>query len=474
MNRLFRTILNSLPIVILLTFTGAGMKKNDIRSGELVPLLNDTSSYTNQLKVDPFRLLIIPPSEGVQFYKDGIVFLSLSKNEGKMSSAQISFGTVEAYWAPLIDTVLGRHLVFSPLSSFSYPCEAITFANGYKTIYYTKIARKGNKQKIFKAEFILNNKRQLSLVEDTKPLDFCSDNYNYSHPALSSDGNMIVFASDREGSFGGMDLFVARKTGDTWSAPEDLGKSINTSGNEFFPFLDRQNNLYFSSDNLPGLGGYDIFTCRFNGRNWDKPLNLSYPVNSVNDDIAFTINKSNGDTAFFSRKDRSGKGTTSLFMVTLKQERVSHNLLSISDVFQEGNVTADKTKNPGPSGELNPVETMSAKINTDTATTKINKPLITKREAEPVTTKTESVIIFRVQIFTYAHKSNPEGISVAGTIYNFFEYYYRGAYRYTIGEFSSLKSATELQNRCRQSGYPQAFVVAFKNGSRSLDPNLFK
>jgi hypothetical protein len=53
-------------------------------------------------------------------------------------------------------------------------------------------------------------------------------------------------------------------------------------------------------------------------------------------------------------------------------------------------------------------------------------------------------------------------------------YLHLGAYRYTIGEFTSIPTAVELQNMCRESGYSQAFVAAFKNNIRSTDPELFR
>jgi hypothetical protein len=65
-------------------------------------------------------------------------------------------------------------------------------------------------------------------------------------------------------------------------------------------------------------------------------------------------------------------------------------------------------------------------------------------------------------------------MDIGGTNYKIDEYLYLGAIRYTIGEFSSLAQATALQRICRQSGYDQSFVVAFKDNTRSLDKNLFK
>ena len=75
----------------------------------------------------------------------------------------------------------------------------MTFSHDYNTVYFTKIPKKDKKEKIFMAKFTPDSKNQTDLVIENNPLDFCSENYNYSHPALSSDGNMMIFASDREG-----------------------------------------------------------------------------------------------------------------------------------------------------------------------------------------------------------------------------------------------------------------------------------
>ena len=57
---------------------------------------------------------------------------------------------------------------------------------------------------------------------------------------------------------------------------------------------------------MPGYGGYDIFTCKFNGETWDKPVNLSDRINSENDDIAFSIDRTDGKSAFYTKRQKSG------------------------------------------------------------------------------------------------------------------------------------------------------------------------
>lgn len=506
MKRHLKIVLFLLLTIMLLSsgFTGKKIRREPSLNSSW-GLKDDTANFVNLIRVDSFKLSIIPPSSGIQFYKDRIIFLSMSKYERKMSPNQISFGAVEAYYASVEDSTTGRHMIFSPLSSFSFPCEALTFSRDYNTIFFTKISKKDKKEKIYMGKLIPNSTNQTGLSTELIPLDFCEDNFNYSHPALSSDESMMIFASDKEGSIGGMDLFISRKVGNKWSSPENLGELINTTGNEFFPFLDSENNLFFSSDRLPGFGGYDIFTCKYNGSGWDKPTNLSDRINSAKDEIAFTINKTDGRTAFFTRRQRLGKNDMQLFRVTLKQDVSSRNLLTISEIFNGKSVSTTSLKTGGITSEINPPVVEPAKPKSDSgvikkdkvrvpvttsaykktdkkstvakAETKViateNKTVITKPNA-PTSNEQKGTVIYRVQLLPSTSQKNSKEIVLNGTGYKLYEYLYLGVNRYTIGEFNSVASATALQKTCRQSGYSQSFVVAFKNNVRSLDPQLFK
>jgi hypothetical protein len=431
----------------------------------------DTTGYARLIKVDSFKLAIIPPSSGVQFYKNGIVFLSLTKNEWKMLPDQLSFGAVEAYFAKPEDSVLGVHMIFSPGSSFSYPCESVSFSNDFNTMYFTKFSENDKKEKIYMARFTSQGKKLPGWQARILPLDFCTNNYSYSHPALSKDEDFLIFASDNKGSIGGMDLFISRRMAEKWSPAENLGNLINSKGNEFFPFLDTDNNLFFSSDGLAGYGGYDVFTCKFNGESWDKPINLSGRINSLNDDIAFTINKTDGKTAFYTRRQKKIKGEMQLFRVTLNEQIADSNLLTISNVFNGKPVlwsasTAEKTEAIVKPVEEEPVTHEKPNVIADTP-----KEVSTASITDNVN---NDIVVFKVQFFSSVKSKGKFQIKVIDKLFDTNEYYYKEEYRYTIGEFYTLAQAVELQNTCRKSGYPQAFVVAFKNNIRSLDPKLFK
>lgn len=100
------------------------------------------------------------------------------------------------------------------------------------------------------------------------------------------------------------------------------------------------------------------------------------------------------------------------------------------------------------------------------------KPAVTEEKQLPEATK--EIIAYRIQILSNSTSKSSYNININNKAYKTFEYNYAGAYRICIGEFSTLNSAKEFQNICRKNGYPQAFVVAFKNNVRSTDPALFK
>jgi hypothetical protein len=522
MKRLLEILSLSLITLVLVSAFSISAPERNWRIMSIDPEINDdTTALIRLLKVDTFNLTILPPSSGVQFYRNRIVFLSLSKNEMKMSPNQISFGAVEAYSAFVADSVLGKHTVFSALSSFSYPCEAMTFSHDYETVYFTMIPKKGSREKIYMAKYTSDNKNQEVFAPEISPLEFCSDNATYSHPALSTEDNMMVFASDRSGTAGGMDLYVTRKEGEKWSDPESLGSIINTAGNEFYPFLDSENNLFFSSDRLPGFGGYDIFTCKFNGTGWNKPMNLTDRINSDKDDIAFTINKTDGRTAFFTRRQKSGNAVMQLFRIKFNKGVSESTPFTISYIFNGKSVTKPNlavatqtetvkpaisepvktlpekqtlSENVKPKKEnlavAEPVKTKPEKqVVSEPLKTKPGKEVITKPDQEIKLTENREVsippakatqseqkdlVVYKVQILPDRGQINAKKMDINGTGYKIDEYLYLGAIRYTIGEFKSLGQAASLQRICRQSGYPQSFVIAFKNNTRSLDKNLFK
>lgn len=138
-------------------------------------------------------------------------------------------------------------------------------------------------------------------------LPFNDDEVSTAHPSLSKDGKFLYFASDREGGFGGMDIWVSEYKNGNWSDPKNLGKDVNSKGVEVFPFVDERGNLYFSSDGWGGEGGLDMFFVEIkNGVNPNKPVSLGEPFNSPNDDFGI-ITDGNRKTGYFSSDRKRGE-----------------------------------------------------------------------------------------------------------------------------------------------------------------------
>ena len=149
-----------------------------------------------------------------------------------------------------------------------------------------------------------------------------------SQPSLSSDGNCIIFASDREGGYGGVDLYEIRKNSyGEWLDPINLGPIINSKNNEKSPFLHTDGKtLFFSSDNFPSLGGYDIFYSKKDSiGSWIKPINIGYPINSLFNEISLFVS-TDGNKAFFASNNLKGIGGWDIYSFDLyeaaKPERV--------------------------------------------------------------------------------------------------------------------------------------------------------
>lgn len=163
--------------------------------------------------------------------------------------------------------------------------------------YGKKVLRKDennyNNLKIFTAEY-----KDGSWV-NLKELPFNSDNYSCGHPTLSADETKMYFVSDMPGGFGGTDIYEVKLSNGTFGTPQNIGNTINTFGNEMFPYMHTDGTLYFSSTSHLNLGGLDVFATSYNGSKWMAPVNLNYPINTSKDDFSFVLNDDN-KTGFIS------------------------------------------------------------------------------------------------------------------------------------------------------------------------------
>lgn len=199
------------------------------------------------------------------------------------------------------------------------------FTKDGNTMYFTrnnyldgkkgKDANKVTLLKIYKATLV--NNRWTNVTE----LPFNSNNFSTAHPALSPDEQTLYFASDRLGTIGQSDLYkVAINSNGTYGEPINLGVEINTEGRETFPFVTKDNQLYFASDGHPGLGGLDVFTTKINNDgSFGEVENDGAEVNSPKDDFGY-YRDSEINKGFFSSNRDGGLGSDDIYRFTSKDK----------------------------------------------------------------------------------------------------------------------------------------------------------
>jgi peptidoglycan-associated lipoprotein len=148
-----------------------------------------------------------------------------------------------------------------------------------------------------------------------------ADSLSCGHPAINTKGNILVFAADLPGGLGGKDLWMTEydKKEKKWGTPVNLGPTVNTVGDEVFPYLDEDNNLFYSSNGKIGLGGLDLYKALAtdDSKVWQEPELLPAPLNSPRDDFGILLEDE--DRGFLSSNRNGGKGADDLYSFNLKQ-----------------------------------------------------------------------------------------------------------------------------------------------------------
>ncbi|MEM1321729.1 MAG: OmpA family protein [Bacteroidota bacterium] len=264
---------------------------------------------------------------GPTYFKDGLVFASERDKGTAIKRVHSWTGNpfLELYY---IDAKpageecgvfeFGRPTKFAEQLNSKFHDAAVAFSDDEKQIFFTRnniVKGKTGKSddgtvklKVFTAE---------SAGEDNwnniESLPFNSDEYSVAHPTLTQDGDRLFFASDMPGGFGGMDLYVSERESGRWGPPLNLGPSINTEGNEVFPFYHKDGRLYFSSDGHIGLGGLDIYQMEDKGEGeWGDIENLGYPINSISDDFSVIFDEA-GTCGFFASDREGGAGRDDIY-----------------------------------------------------------------------------------------------------------------------------------------------------------------
>jgi outer membrane protein OmpA-like peptidoglycan-associated protein len=286
----------------------------------LAQFYEDASKY--EVRLAPFNSKKADFSP--MFYRNGIVFCSSREPDEskKRKNKREKHG-----WNGdrFLDLYYTRGGVTSPEPfhkdiNSRYHEGPLAFYNGENSVVFTrnnyhkgkfKKSKEGiNKLKLYLATIVSDKFAEIT------EFPYNDDEYSVGHPTLSSDGTTLYFVSDMPGSLGGTDIFKSVLQAGRWGPPQNLGPDINTKGNEMFPFLDADNNLFFASNGHAGLGGLDLFLARNINGHFAPPENLGAPVNSSKDDFGFIIDIDKNE-GYFSSNREGGVGDDDIYYFKL-------------------------------------------------------------------------------------------------------------------------------------------------------------
>jgi hypothetical protein len=198
----------------------------------------------------------------------------------------------------------GNTAIIRPFSdSVTYTCYSSAYGKQAVVVKTVKKSPDGDK---FGPSVILisDNGRQW---REFRP-EGMPEGYITTHPCIARNGSRIYFASNIPGGYGESDLYYSDNVLGVWTKPVNLGSTINTPGDEMFPYIaNHEQSLYFASDGHPGYGNLDLFRSEYTSAGWGTPSNLKAPVNSIGNDF----------NLIFSRDAYHGYMTSNRFSTSL-------------------------------------------------------------------------------------------------------------------------------------------------------------
>lgn len=260
-----------------------------------------------------------------------------------------------------------------------------------------------------------------------------------SHASVSPDGNKLYFTSNREGSLGELDLWLAEKDalGD-WGVAVNLGNTINTPFNEETPFIGKDGKaLTFSSEGHGSMGGYDFFISKLGSGGWGKPENMGYPLSTTDDDLGYQP------------VDNGGYGFYSLMTGYKKKEIVQVTFNPLPDEPVLDTIAT------------NPIATISFDLDslpyiTITDSSTLIRDLVT-RDVLSTDVEDPDILYYTVQVMALYNPVDPTYFkhAVIMVFYNEFDRFFR----YTTGQFKTLEEAYAEKEKLLRLGYPADIFI---------------
>ncbi len=291
--------------------------------------MKDINPALQNVIVEPFKYNTDADESVPVFYNGGLVFAS-DRSSGFNLLKQKNQTTGRDYISLYLSEKMGDTAFNKPqdwsskFSELNKNTGNISFSANGKNAFFCRNSLTSSKNGTYNMQMYSAELNRRGKWGKIKLIPFCTNEQNYMYPSVSPDGKQLYFVMERGDGFGGLDIYVSKKTKKGWLRPENIGDKVNTSGHEGFPYISADNKLYFCSKGHTGYGGFDIFVTYQDSisNEWHTPQNLGMPINSAYDDISFAFADSTWG-AFTSA--RSGRGDD-IFFFKIKNQITTDDL----------------------------------------------------------------------------------------------------------------------------------------------------
>ncbi len=218
-------------------------------------------------------------------YRDGNLYFSSFNRRTKIDVVEDEDYHSKIYYAAKSDGGFQKpKAIGEQVNRKEYHNANVSFSDDGRVMYFNRVQLEGTNTTFSKIFASYSKNETWSPAVEVEGIN---GDYITKQPAAGElfGNDVLFFVSDMDGGYGGFDIYYATAKGDgSFSSPINLGESINTAGDDVTPFY-QDGNLYYSTNGLPTIGGFDIFQTAWDGSNWSKPKNMGFGYNSANDDL---------------------------------------------------------------------------------------------------------------------------------------------------------------------------------------------
>ena len=306
--------------------------KNDRRAANLIA---GSRLYKNTSFSAPHGIALLLPfnTDGSEFapalWKDRLVFASDTVIDIRKKTDK---GTGKAYYNIYSVPCNGEGLCGGSINTMADDAVNIKYHNGPATfsadggqMYYTRsryasglLTKKAvaNKDSMVVLEIMIATDLDTASgrFRTIVPFSYNDPGYAVAHPSVSPGGGLLAFSSNMPRGYGRSDIYLCRKVNGAWASPRNAGAMVNAEGDEVFPYWADDSTLFFSSDGQKGMGGLDIYKCRWDNKRsvFAAPVNVGAPVNSSYDDISLAM-YADGRSSYFSSARPATRGGDNIY-----------------------------------------------------------------------------------------------------------------------------------------------------------------